>query len=278
MDGDHSIKITFIQDSPPEPEYVTVTVNNEGPGIINDSILDLTCQNTTCSYQFEKGTVINLVANPLDPNSYEFSGWKGLCSGSGNCVHTLNDDGNISAVFTSRPPVTLTINIIGKGTVSDNSLSFSCKYTTCNQELDFNSNVNLTASAETGYEFDRWEIDCQGSSSCFLTMDSNQTVAAVFTQKTSSTTVSWNPPSQREDGTTLDSAEIKKYIIYYGTNSGIYDDAIEVVATNGSDNIPTELIIEGLLSGVTYYFAGVTIDTNNLTSNLSNEISRVISQ
>ena len=276
MNGDHTLDITFSQNTQPTIEYVTLTVINNGSGIISDSSLNLTCQNSSCSYQLEKGTMVNFTATPLDSNSHEFSGWQGLCSGSGDCIHTLNADGTLTAVYTSRPPMTLTINIIGNGSVSDNSLNVSCNTTSCNTDIDFGSVVNLIPSAKTGYKFDRWETDCQGSSSCSLTMDSNHSVTAVFVQTTGSATINWAPPTEREDSTALSEAEIKKYIIYYGTSSRIYEGAIEVGITSDTNTLPTELIISGLLTGTTYYFAGVAIDSDNLTSALSNEISKVV--
>ena len=81
--------------------------------------------------------------------------------------------------------------------------------------------------------------------------------------------VNWSIPTEREDGNTLAQSEIAEFVIYYGREPRVYDGAESVQGTriNCSDL--------GLVDG-TYYIAGITIDTNGVTSQLSNEITRVI--
>ena len=82
--------------------------------------------------------------------------------------------------------------------------------------------------------------------------------------------ITWTAPTQREDGAQLLPAEIAEYVIYYGKESGVYDGSKRTAVLNMSCS---DL---GLPSGVSH-IAGLTIDTNGLTSQLSNEITRNIS-
>lgn len=81
--------------------------------------------------------------------------------------------------------------------------------------------------------------------------------------------LSWYAPTEREDGTPLEPSEIKEYVIYRGVEPGVYINAARTTTTNIS--------CEALKAqpGVNY-FAGITIDTNGVTSRLSNEITRTI--
>jgi hypothetical protein len=58
------------------------------------------------------------------------------------------------------------------------------------------------------------------------------------------------------------------YIVYYGTLSGQYTNAVNV------GNVTTNAV-SGLTDGVTYFFAITSYDTNGLESFVSNEISYV---
>lgn len=277
MSGDLNLKITFVENTTPSVEYVNLTIKADGEGVVKDSALNLACQQTSCIFQIEKGTTINFSATPLNSNTHKFSGWQGLCSGGGNCIRTMDSDGLLTAIFSALPQQTLTVNISGGGSVNDAALNFSCNQASCSTNLDFATQVNLSATANAGYAFDHWENDCTNfTNDCSVNMDSNHSVTAVFKSTTASTTVSWTAPTQRESGNPLPVSEIKKYIIYYGTKSGVYIDAIEVGLPDNSNTIPTELSIDGLDKGLVYYFAGMTVDSNNLSSKLSNEVTRLI--
>ena len=82
--------------------------------------------------------------------------------------------------------------------------------------------------------------------------------------------ITWTAPTMREDGAPLLPAEIAGYVIYYGKESGVYDSSRRTAVLNMSCS---DL---GLPSGISH-IAGLTIDTNGLTSQLSSEITRNIS-
>jgi len=91
------------------------------------------------------------------------------------------------------------------------------------------------------------------------------------------TTISWSAPTKRESGIKLLQSEISRYVIYYGTQSRVYTDSIEI--TEKINNVlPTSALVEHLKPGVVYYFSGSTGDSSGVLSKISNEISKLIPQ
>jgi hypothetical protein len=91
------------------------------------------------------------------------------------------------------------------------------------------------------------------------------TVAAVGT---GSATVSWMPPTQNSDGTTL--TNLAGYKILYGAGADALDQSIEV--ENSSVNT---YVVENLTAG-TWYFAVVAVNASGLASSPSNVASKTI--
>lgn len=85
---------------------------------------------------------------------------------------------------------------------------------------------------------------------------------------TGSTTLSWEAPTERTDGTAL--TDLAGFRIHYGRMSGVYDYQIDL-------NTPGLLtyVIEDLVPGE-WYFAVTAYDANGLESDFSNEAHRVI--
>ncbi|HDQ16661.1 MAG TPA: hypothetical protein ENN31_00895 [Candidatus Vogelbacteria bacterium] len=88
----------------------------------------------------------------------------------GNCQ--VGDDGSI------EPKITLTINIIGNGSVTGNGINCSSN---CVEEVNKNAEINLTASPDEGWSFSAWQ-DCDNSSdnTCNIKMNTSKTVTATF--------------------------------------------------------------------------------------------------
>ncbi len=76
-------------------------------------------------------------------------------------------------------------------------------------------------------------------------------------------TLSWDPPSTNEDGTTL--TDLAGYNVYFGTSSGVYTASVNT----GDVNI-YELI--DLTDGFTYYFAVTAYDISGNESTYSEEV------
>jgi phospholipase C len=123
---------------------------------------------------------VTLVAAAVAGSS--FAGWSGGgCSGTANCVVTLNASENVTATFNSAPTVSVTLLGNGSGTVSSNPSGISCQ-PTCSASFPVNTQVTLTATPQAGSNFVEWQGACSGNSStCTLPpLTASQQVTATF--------------------------------------------------------------------------------------------------
>lgn len=84
-----------------------------------------------------------------------------------------------------------------------------------------------------------------------------------------SVTLSWSPPTQNTDGTTL--MDLAGYRIYYGTAQGNYPNSIVL------DNQPgiSTYVVENLTPG-TYYFVSTAVNDQGMESNYSNVAQKMV--
>ena len=76
--------------------------------------------------------------------------------------------------------------------------------------------------------------------------------------------VSWMPPTENTDGTTL-GADLAGYRIYYGTSSSDYSDTLEI------DNPGlSSIVVEGL-EDATWCFVMTAVNTSGIESSYSEE-------
>ena len=87
---------------------------------------------------------------------------------------------------------------------------------------------------------------------------------------TGSVSLSWQPPSQRADGSGLALSEISRYRIYYGTAPGSYDFSLDVTGAQTTSRTITDLPVGD------WYFVVTAVDVDNLESRYSNEASRTV--
>lgn len=88
---------------------------------------------------------------------------------------------------------------------------------------------------------------------------------AVTTIGSASVTLSWTPPTQNDDGSTLN--DLAGYKIYYGSAPGQYEEQLRV------DNPSISTYVVGDLSPTTYYFAATAYNSRGLESDFTNEIA-----
>ncbi len=86
-----------------------------------------------------------------------------------------------------------------------------------------------------------------------------------------SVTVSWVPPSQRQDGTPLDLYEVAEYRVHYGSAPGDYTATL--VVTGGESS---EATIDDLLDADRIYVAVEAVDTDGLASGPSDEVDVIV--
>ena len=283
MSNDLSV-IAVFKEIVQEPSYYSLNMSVSGAGSIQNTQYDINCASEACQLMLEEGSTLALSATPAA--GYEFDRWEVQCIGStsSSCSLTMSRNLSVIAVFKQKAVYfSLSINVVGNGTVQNISNNITCSSASCSKELLQDTNLTLMATPAEGYEFDHWELSCNNSTSseCGVAMSDNMSVKAIFAEaavQIGVINVNWSAPTEREDGTALASNEIKQYTIYYRESQDQpYAGATSLIVTDdGSGNIPTSLSIEGLEKGKSYYIAGVTIDSNGLTSQLSNEIIKAV--
>jgi len=170
VEGPGTINANF---PPIEVKRYLLTVNVVGNGTVTES---------PDSYTFGNGANIGLlfVANgtlaltAVPDVHWTFQGWSGDLSSKQNPLNiTMNENEVITATFIQVPPYTLTVNVVGNGTVT----------VTPSAATYFNGTiVTLTALPNVNWAFSNWTGDLTGQlSPVNITMNANKTVTATFT-------------------------------------------------------------------------------------------------
>jgi hypothetical protein len=138
-----------------------------------------TCS-TSCSAIYDKDSVIEL--NPVLPFTAptDSISWTGCNSVSGDtCYVTLNTSKTVTAFFHSSIQYTLTVVVIGHGSVS-HAPEIDCG-TTCVAQFDAGRSVVLSAVEDLGSKIEGWDYGACGESlNCSVTMTSDLTVTVTF--------------------------------------------------------------------------------------------------
>jgi hypothetical protein len=163
-----SVTATFVQTE-------TLSVNVTGSGTVASSPTGINCP-STCSASFVQGTQVTLTATPA--GGYGFSGWGGACSGVGNCVVTMNAAQSVTATF-AQTQYTLNVSVAGNGTVTSSPSGITCP-SVCTMNYSSGTAVMLTATPTGGATFNGWGGACAGNGSCLVTMNSLESVTAMF--------------------------------------------------------------------------------------------------
>ena len=117
------------------------------------------------------------------PNpGWSFTGWSGACSGSGACSMVMDGAKSVVAGF-EHPPVTLTASASAGGTVSPSG----------QKSYAYGTQVTVSATKNSGYNFTGWTGACSGAGTCAITMDGDKSVTANFSEQEQRVTV--NPTS-----------------------------------------------------------------------------------
>lgn len=155
MTGDKTLTATFTQD------HYTLTVNVVGSGSVSKSP-----DQPTYTYSTE----VTLTATASV--GWHFAGWSGDLTGSTNpATITMNGNRAVTATF-AQDQYTLTVNIVGQGSVSKSPDQVYYTYGT---------QVTLTATGAIGWYFTAWSGDISGSANPgTITMTGRKTVTATF--------------------------------------------------------------------------------------------------
>jgi len=124
---------------------------------------------------YTAGQQVTLTATPA--TGWVFSGWSGAATGTANPLTvTMDGNKNITATFVEQTGTTfaLTTNVVGQGAVSANPQG---PYAPGQQ-------ATLTATPAQGWIFSGWSGAASGTTNPLtVTMDSNKTITATFTEQ-----------------------------------------------------------------------------------------------
>ncbi len=170
-----------LSDSGQVNHTLSVTLAGTGSGTVSSTPAGIDC-GATCSADFADTTVVTLTAMP--DGSSTFDGWSGACSGTGDCVVTMDQAQAVTATFTANSgPITHTLSVTlagaGFGTVSSTPAGIDCGGT-CSADFAASTVVTLTATPLPNSAFGGWSGACSGTGDCVVTMDQAQTVTATF--------------------------------------------------------------------------------------------------
>jgi uncharacterized repeat protein (TIGR02543 family) len=150
---------TVLQLTPePEPIQYTLTVTTEEGGSVS-----------TEGGTYEKGTEVTITATSEE--GYIFKGWEGAESENNTITISIENDTSITAIFEAITEYTVSIINSEGGTVSSEGGTFF-------EGFQF----SITATPNEGYEFLGWENNDSISPSLTITITSNITLTAIFSQ------------------------------------------------------------------------------------------------
>ncbi|MFO1430342.1 MAG: M6 family metalloprotease domain-containing protein [Candidatus Competibacteraceae bacterium] len=156
---------------------LTVSKAGTGSGTVTSSPAGINC-GTDCSEEYDSGTTVTLTAAPASGSI--FTGWSGVCNGTGTCQVTMSQSRTVTATFAIPYTLTVSKTGTGSGTVTSNPTGISCG-TDCSEAYAGGTVVTLTATATSGSKFTGWGGACSGTTStCTVTMSQARTVTATF--------------------------------------------------------------------------------------------------
>ncbi|TVR27690.1 MAG: hypothetical protein EA390_13540, partial [Balneolaceae bacterium] len=152
-----------FEDSVPSLYSLTTNVIPEESGTVHPS---------QGSYADEVG--VQIEARPSE--GYLFDRWEGGLTGDSNPeMLVFRSDISVTAYFIPKE-YTLTIEIVGNGTVREAKVDPPDDNSTA-------TTIQLTAEADDGWHFDRWEGDLSGSENpTTITVDVEKSITAIFEQ------------------------------------------------------------------------------------------------
>lgn len=164
---------------------VAVTKAGNGSGTVTSTPFGIDC-GTTCTAPFAADDDVELTAAP-DTGS-DFTGWTGTsageCTGDTCTFNGLAEAKAVTATFTLQV-YTLSVAIgSGNGTIEDvpqSGILCGTGGADCSEDLDYGTQVQLTAVPDPGWVLTGWSGDCANVvGDCVVTIDQARSVQATF--------------------------------------------------------------------------------------------------
>lgn len=133
-----------------------------------------------CQQSYLLGTTVALTAQP--DAGWQFTSWSGDCTGTTAATTVMLDANRLcTATFSLLGTPTLTVSVIGSGTVASTPAGIACA-PDCTENYPLNTVVALTATPAAGFNFSTWSGDCSGSATTItVTLSANRGCTATFT-------------------------------------------------------------------------------------------------
>jgi len=171
MEAAQQVSAAFVMN-----EYdLDVSVIGTGSGSVTSDPLGVDCIGD-CSESYVYGTIVTLTETS-DTGS-TFIGWSGVCSGTADCIVTIDAAKDATATFTLNQ-YDLDVSVVGNGSVTSSLSGIDCG-SDCSETYDYGMVVTLTASADIDSEFTGWTGACNGSDNCVVTIEAATQVTATF--------------------------------------------------------------------------------------------------
>ncbi|GEM_PF-2844568 len=161
---------------------LTVTVSTDlgttGGGSVTSFPIGINCP-PDCTETYSNGISVTLIPNPL--GGWYFKFWAGDADCSDGTI-TMDKNKSCTAVFTSSPPTSSTLQVnksgSGSGTVTSSPSGINCG-PDCSETYPPNTLVYLTAAADASSRFAGWsgDPDCTDGQ---VTMNSSKSCTALF--------------------------------------------------------------------------------------------------
>jgi hypothetical protein len=173
MTGNKSVSATFTLNN------YTITAAKSGSGLGTLSAPGLSCIGNICSGTYGFGTTITVTAS-TDAESH-FNGWSGCDSVNNNlCIVSVTGNKLITATFTLNS-YTLAASKAGSGSGSLTGPGLNCTGNSCTGTYDYNTTVNVTATASAGSVFAGWTgCDSVVENVCTVLINGDKNVTATF--------------------------------------------------------------------------------------------------
>ncbi|PHS17481.1 MAG: hypothetical protein COA86_09290 [Kangiella sp.] len=182
MNTDRTVAAVFVEEDQ-DLETFTLSLSKTGNGTISSNPSGIDC-GSSCIADFDQNTSISLTA--IASSGYVFDRWTGACSGSNNCTVNMTADRSVAAVFneeSSTQNYNLSVVINGSGNVTSSPSGINCG-ADCSESYAENTQINLTASANSGWVFSSWSGSCSGQDTCSVNMNANKSVTATYIEET----------------------------------------------------------------------------------------------
>ena len=115
--------------------------------------------------------------NGMSPGQYALTGIARDAAGN-----TTSSVPVLVTVTSSSPLATLSVSILGSGTVTSSPTGILCTQGTCSAAYGVGSTVTLIAKADKKWKFAGWTGACSGTGECVLQLSTDQVVGATFSQ------------------------------------------------------------------------------------------------